>query len=181
MSQRGLEARLPVDVREWLEAELVRGGFAGYSRLTEELNAKLEQAGVEAASRSAVHRFGQSIEERISALKRTTEIARTLATEVGDDEGAMNDALVRLMQDKLFNLVLDLEVDPEKDDVSITKLARAVADLGRASVQQKKYQAETRAKVEAKLAVLETEAKGGKGGLDPETLQRVRQEIYGLL
>jgi hypothetical protein len=179
MGARGLEMRLPPEVREWLEAELIRGGFSGYSGITTELNAKLEAAGAETASRSAVHRFGQNIEDRISALKRTTEIARTLATEVGDDEGAMNDALVRLVQDKLFNVVVDMEIDPES--VSITQLGRVVADLGRASVQQKKYQLETRAKVEAKLAALEAESKGSAGRLDAETLRRVREEIYGVI
>lgn len=179
MSQRGLEARLPIEIREWLEAELLRRGFADYAELTCQLNEKLEAAGAGAASRSAVHRFGQNVEERISALKRSTEIARTLATEVGDDEGAMNDALVRLVQDKLFNAVIDLEVDPEELDV--VKLGRVIADLGRASVQQKRHQAEMREKVAQKFAALEAEAKGPKSGLDPETLRRVREEIYGVV
>ena len=179
MSPRGLANRLPPEIRGWLEAELTRRGFADYSEVVEELNARLKGSGAEKASRSAVHRFGQSIEERIAAIKRTTEIARTVAAEAGDDEGTLNDALVRIVQDRLFNLVLDLEIDPEQ--VSIIKLGHLVADLGRASVQQKRHQAEVRQKVKDSLAALAGESKDAGGTLDPKTLRRVAETLYGIV
>jgi hypothetical protein len=42
----------------------------------------------------------------------------------------------------------------------------------------KKYQLEIRDKIEAKFKALDSE--GGKGKLDPETLRRVREEVYGI-
>jgi hypothetical protein len=178
MAQRSTIERLPREIREWLEGELLRRGFADYAEVTELLNQRLTELGA-STSKSAVHRFGRNVEERIAQLKRSTEIARTLASEVGDDEGAMNDALVRLTQDKLFHLLVDMEIDPA--DVDITKLGRVIADLGRASVAQKKHQMQTRAAIEAKLAALDAESKGEGGGLDQETLRRVREEIYGVV
>ncbi len=61
---------------------------------------------------------------------------------VAIDDGAVNDALVRLTQEKLFTVLVDLEVDPA--DVDIAKLAKAVAELGKASVAQKRWMAEAR-------------------------------------
>ena len=179
MSARGLETRLPPEVRQWLEGELIRRGFSDYTQVTDELNRRLSDAGADAASRSAVHRFGSKVEERIQGLKRATEIARAVASEAGDDEGALSDALIRLMQDKLFNAAMELELDPE--EMKATTLARAIADLARASVQQKKHQIAVRAQVTAALDKLEESQKAANRPLDPETLRRIREELYGVI
>lgn len=47
MGCRGLETRLPEGVRQWLEGELIRRGFADYSEATEELARRLAEVGVE--------------------------------------------------------------------------------------------------------------------------------------
>jgi hypothetical protein len=70
-----------------------------------------------------------------------------------------------------------MDIDAETQDFS--KLTRSIAELNRAAVQQKKFAEEVRAKVEAKFKSLEEGATAK--GLDAETLNRVRQEIYGLL
>lgn len=179
MSARGLETRLPPEVRQWLEGELIRRGFSDYTQVTDELNRRLSEAGADAASRSAVHRFGSKVEERIQGLKRATEIARAVASEAGDDEGALSDALIRLMQDKLFNAAMELELDPE--EMKATTLARAIADLARASVQQKRHQIAVRAQVKAALDKLEESQKAKNHPLDAETLRRIREELYGVI
>lgn len=179
MSVRGLETRLPPEVRERLERRLIELGFSGYTALCDELNEWLIEAGAPPTSRSALQRFGARFEERAAALKRSTEIARAIAAEAGDDEGALNDAVIRLTQQKLFEVVMDLQVDPE--DFDLSSLAKSIRDLSRASVEQKKHQLQVRAKVEAKLEALEAASKSKKPGLDPETLRRVREEIYGVL
>ena len=45
MGVRGLESRLPAEVRAWLEAELIRRGFGDYSEITDELNLRLCKSG----------------------------------------------------------------------------------------------------------------------------------------
>lgn len=177
MPARSIIDQLPPELREWLEAELVRRGFADYIELTEELNRRIAGAGLEVTvAKSSVHRYGAQVGERIAALKRSTEVARTLAREVGDDEGAMNDALMRLVQDRLFNVVLDLELDPAK--INFLKLGHLVADLGRASVTQKKHQVELRARAKAAAAVVAETAR--KGGLSDDAIELIRREILGI-
>ena len=177
MGARGLETRLPEGVRQWLEGELIRRGFSDYSAVTDELARRLDEVGVVPASRSAVHRFGARLEQRIAALKRSTEMAQALAAEVGDDAGALNDALIRVAQDKLFDCLLETELDPESN--AISRLTGAIADLARASVQQKKHQRQVQAAAIAELRRIEDEARRGEGPTREDILRRLRG-IYGL-
>ena len=124
MPPRPIIEQLPTEIREWLDAELLRRGFSGYLEITADLNEKLAGVGLEmTVGKTAVNNYGKNFEERIQALKRSTEVARTLAHEIGDDEGVLSDALMRLVQDKLFNVLLDIEVDPSK--INVLKLGRS--------------------------------------------------------
>jgi hypothetical protein len=66
----------------------------------------------------------------------------------------------------------------------VAGLSKAVAELAKASIAQKKYAAAVSDKIEAKLKALEAQAQSqagkGKKGLDAATLARVRQEFYGI-
>ncbi len=174
MAPRSKVETLPAELREWLDAELVRGGFANYV----ELAAGLKARGVE-VSKSSVHRYGSKLEERLAALRTATNQAKAIVEGAPDEEGAINEALMRLVQEKLFNVLMDLEIDPET--VKIEKVTRAIADLGRATITQKRWQLEVKAKIKEKLDRMEGEAGKTKGRFDLETLRRVREEIYGLV
>jgi len=172
--QRSKISQLPTEVREWLDAALIEGNFSGYAELVEELRVR----GCE-ISKSSLHRYGQEFESRLAALKLATEQARAIAREAGDDEGALNDALIRVAQQKIFELLIRLNT--EGDESSLVDLSVAVSKLSKASVDQKKWQAEVRRKVEEKFRGLEKEAAGPKSGLDMETLRRIREEVYGVV
>lgn len=178
MGARSKVTKLPEDIKQWLDQVLVANSFGGYEALAAELKAR----GYE-VSKSSLHRYGQSFEERLGALKAATEQAKAIVSEVGDEEGATNDALLRLVQEKLF--VALTNPDPEKQlDVSwMPEIAKAIGNITRASVQNKEFARKVRREDAAKLAKLEAEAKAaagtGKKGLDPETLRVVREQIYG--
>lgn len=180
MPPRGLENRLPTEVRERLERRLIELGFSNYDALIEELNGWIEESGAESVSRSALYRFGSKFEERVSMLKRSTEMAKTLANEIGDDSALLGDAVIRMAQSQLFDLLMQFQLDP--DEESMGRITHAIASLSKASVQQKKHLLDTREQDRKKLAELERQSAGGKekSGLDPETLRRIREEIYGL-
>lgn len=164
-------AKLPEEIRAELDGRLIRGGFAGY----EALAAWLTEQGFE-ISKSALHRYGSQFEERVSALKAATDQARAIVAESPDDEGAMGEALMRLVQEKLFSVLLEVNVDPEK--VNINSLARSIAELGRASVTQKKYASEVKARADAAASVVDRVAK--RGGLSPESVAEIRTAILGI-
>lgn len=178
---RSTIAKLPADIREQLEGRLIAGGFSDYRGLTDWLNEVLVSAGEDPVSKSAVHRFGRTIEERIDGIRRSTEIARTLAREAGDDEGRLNDALQRLVTDRIFNVMLELDIDPnDPDDIKrLATVGHLTADLGRAQVQQKKWQDAMAAKLKAVAESVVKQAT--QSGLSEEVADSIRREILGVV
>lgn len=168
MPPRSKVATLPAEVKAWLDHALAENNFSDY----EALSAELTERGF-AISKSALHRYGQNFEERLSALKVASEQARAVVSAAPDEEGAVNEALMRLVQEHLFRLLMS-----EEGKIDLPKVAKAVAELGKASIAQKKWQAEVRAKAEAAASEVEKIAK--KGGLDAETVAEIRREILGV-
>ena len=171
MGKKSTVETLPKEVKEWLDRALVESNFSDYKLLAGEMKAR----GYE-ISKSAIHRYGQDFEERLKTLKMVTEQARAVVQAAPDEDGAVNDALVRLTQEKLFGVLMEIEVDPET--VDLAKLAKAVAELGKASVMQKRWFSEVRAKAEAAAANVEKIAK--KGGLSSASVEQLRREILGI-
>lgn len=156
MPPRNKVETLPKAVKEWLDAALLENGFAKYELLAAELATKGHAIG-----KSSLHRYGSKFEERMAQLKVSVDQAKALVAASPDDEGAMSEALIRLTQDKLFQILVELEVDPAK--VNLSGLTRSIAELARSSVGQKKWQIEMRAKTAERMKVVEAEAKAMKG------------------
>jgi hypothetical protein len=172
MPQRSAVSQLPDAIRAELEQRLIAGGFADYDGLA----AWLEKQGYE-ISRSSVHRYGQTFERRLASLKTATDQAKAISQASEDDEGAMNEALIRLVQTKTFEILVELENAEAGADLA--KIGRMVAELARASISQKKWAEQARARMAAKFA--ELEADSGKVGLDAATLAHVKEAIYGIV
>lgn len=168
MPPRSKVSGLPAEVKDWLDQSLVENNFSGYESLSAELAARGYSIG-----KSALHSYGQNFEERLSALKVASEQARAVVAAAPDEEGAVNEALMRLVQEHLFKLLMS-----NGNQIDLPKVAKAVAELGRASVVQKKWQAEVRSKAEAAASQVEKIAK--KGGLDAATVAEIRREILGV-
>ncbi len=168
MPPRSKVSGLPAEVKDWLDQSLVENNFSGYESLSAELAARGYSIG-----KSALHSYGQNFEERLSALKVASEQARAVVAAAPDEEGAVNEALMRLVQEHLFKLLMS-----DGNQIDLPKVAKAVAELGRASVVQKKWQAEVRSKAEAAASQVEKIAK--KGGLDAATVAEIRREILGV-
>lgn len=168
MPRRSAVSGLPPDVRQWLEEALIQGNFSGYEALSE----ALKEMGY-SISKSSLHRFGQDFEERLGSLKWATEQAKAIVADSPDDEGAMMEALLRLLQDKMFRAVLELK---DTGDLTLDKIGRVVADLARASVSQKKWATEYKAKLEAKaLASLEKATR--QRGLSEEEIAHLKADF----
>ncbi|MBF0261083.1 MAG: DUF3486 family protein [Magnetococcales bacterium] len=170
MTQRSLVESLPADIRSWIDQALVEGNFSGYQALEELLRAK----GYE-ISKSAIHRYGQAFERRLGALKLATEQARAITEAAPDDEDAVSQALVRLYQERTFDLLLKMEIDPK---ISFASLGQAIAQISGTSTTLKRYQSEVRAKTKAVARDAEHIAR--QGGLSAEAAASIRQAILGI-
>lgn len=182
MPRRSKVFTLPPAVKAWLDAALIEGNFTGYDLLVEELKTR----GV-TISKSSLQRYGAPMERMMHKVKLSGEQAQALMAGAGDDKGAVNDAIIRMIQQKTVELLLmeDAEAEDGNPTPSIAtdpKFVRAIATLVRASVQQKEWSDKLRKEDAAKLAKIEAEAKasgGKKRGLDLETVQRIRRDVYG--
>lgn len=167
---------LPEDVRRWLERALSEQGFAGY----EALEAMMRDKGY-AISKSAIHRYGQKIERRMAAIKASTDAAQLIVEAAGDDQDARSEAVIALVQTEMFDSIIaiqeagDEELSPSDRLGMMSKAAKNIATLARASIAQKQY----KATVIKRLEAMEADARTGKRTLDAETLRIVREEIYG--
>ncbi|EBV3452531.1 TPA: DUF3486 family protein [Citrobacter freundii] len=178
MARRSTIDKLPEDVRRWLERALNESGFSGYT----ELETLLRDRGY-VISKSAIHRYGQKIERRYGAIRAATEAARMLTEGAADDQDARSEAVIALIQTELFESIVLLQEDEEKIDPKervalLSKVAKNVATLSRASVNLKKFQTEVRAR--AQQAASNAEKIARKGGLSHEAAQAIRREILGV-
>lgn len=171
MAARSKVDQLPDGVRQDLEQRLIKSGFSNY----EQWAAWLQEQGYE-ISKSSLHRWGSTFEDRCSALRVATQQAKAIVAATPDDEGDMTEALMRLMQERLFTALVDLEVDPKK--VNLGSIAKALAPIARASIAQKKYAGDVRERLQAAVAALDAQAKSV--GLSAETTEMLRKQILGI-
>lgn len=168
--------QLPEPVRAELEQRLIANAFSGYGGLVD----WLAENGFE-ISRSSLHRWGERFEERVRAVKIATEQSRALVEASPDGAGAMNEALMRLAQEKMFTLLVDLQVDP--DDIDVAKLFKVIAEMSKSVVNQKRYAAEEAERAREQLRAEQHEALKSmqrKSGMSAETAEQIRRDILGI-
>lgn len=179
MARRSRIEMMPEPTRRWLERALMEANFSDYDQLE-----KLCKDNGIVLSRSAIGRYGQKIQRRFSAIKASTEAARMLTEGAADDQDARSEAVIALVQTELFESIVNLQEagDEELSDADritlLSKAAKNIATLARASVTLKRFQSEVRAKVQV---VAETAAAvARKGGLTVDAVESIRREILGI-
>lgn len=177
MTKRSKIVALAPSVKAWLDRALVEGNFSGY----EVLEAELKTRGY-AIGKSSIHRYGTNLERRLSAIKASTQAAAAIAAAAPDDAALQSAAVISLIQTEVFDTLVNVaeaqDMDPLERMNVLSKVAKNIATLTRASVGQKKHELDVRDKLAAHLGKIETEAK--KGGLSAaEVIARIRG-AYGL-
>ena len=187
MGRKSSIARLPEEVKSYISAMLATG-----AQTLDELINDLQQRFPAAAaantlpSRSAVGRYGQKLERRLAAIRASTEAAKIISAQAGDDKDARSEALTALVQTELFEAILNLQ-DADEEDIDpgdrigmLSNAAKNIATLTRSSVNLKKFQGEvedaTRKKLlaeqAAKLSAMEV-----KGGVTEDTKKAIREAL----
>lgn len=164
---------LPETVKSDLDRKLVAGGFSDYVALSD----WLKDQGYE-ISKSSLHRYGSGFEQRLSAIKIATDQAQAIADTIGDDQGVLGDALTRLIQEKTFQLLVEME-SLSAEDVDFTKLGEMVAKLNKTAILQKKWISDMREKAARTADEVVKVAKSG--GLSAERAEEIRKKILGIV
>ena len=187
MGRKSSISRLDPEIKAYITAMLATG-----SQTLDELISDLRERFPAAAhtgalpSRSAVGRYGQKLERRLSAIRASTEAAKMIQASAGDDKDARSEALTALVQTELFEAILDLQeasdedVSPEDRVELMSKAAKNIATLTRSSVNLKKFQAEVEESTRKKLIEeqrAKLEAMPNKGGVTADTKAAIREAL----
>lgn len=170
MPRRSKIDGLPPEIKAELDRRLVEESFSGYHAFEDWLQVQGFEIG-----KSSIHRYAQEFESKLGNLARATEQARAIVEAAPDQEGAINEAILRLVQENLFNVLVNSGGDG-LEPKDLATVARSIADVTRASITQKKFMEEVRAKLDAKFKNIEAKATT----LDPDTIKRIKEEVYGI-
>lgn len=181
MPKRSKVYELPSELRDELNERLVSSGFQGYEQMAQWLSERGFKV-----SRSSVQRYGQDLQqefdEAMGDVRKTTELARAMAADNEDEDGALIDATARIVQDQLLRISIAMrkaEHEPEKAARHLASVTRALADVGRMSLGQKKWAREILRERRRELEYrVEAAAEGGKT-LTVEDFKRTVREVYG--
>lgn len=185
MARKSSITRLPAEIKSYIEAMLATG-----AQTLDELIADLQQrfpaeaSAGQLPSRSAVHRYGAKLDRRLAAIKASTEAAKLITESAGDDQDARSEAVIALVQTEMFDSIIAIqEADDEELSAEdrlglMSKAAKNIATLTRASLAQKEY----KTKVQAKAAEVADKAArlASKGGMSPDAAAEIRKMILGI-
>lgn len=178
MAKRSKVTQYPPELRKWLDAELIRRGFGDYVQLAKDLKAR----GAE-ASKSGLQRYGSALENKLQAMRDSTEAAILMHKASPDDAGLLGAMTISMAQTGLFNVTLALkeldalepDADPAKRVALLARVAKAAAELSRAGVSQKKHEIDLRGRGAAVIG----EMAKAQGMTDKEA-RRWREKFLGI-
>jgi ABC-type transporter Mla subunit MlaD len=120
-------------------------------------------------------------ERRLDEIRLVTKQARAVVGAFGDGDKELNEALLRLVQQRLFEILRAAGRNDMKR-LNLGALARAVAEMSRASVLQERWLLEMRVKLRQRVASAEAQVGelSREAGLSPETEARIRNALLDI-
>lgn len=187
---RSSVSRQPAEIRAYIEGLLVDTRMTLDEKVIDLRQRFPDEAEAgELPSRSAMHRYGMKLERRLAAIRASTEAAKIIRAQAGDEMDARSEALTAMIQSELFESIITLqeagdeEMDPAERVGLLATAAKNIATLTRSSVALKKFQSEAEERARKKL-IEEQRAKldelGKSGEVDQDTLTKVIKAAYGL-
>lgn len=169
---------MPPELKQWLDAELVRRGFSNYVQLAKDLKARGGDSG-----KSAIHRYGAHLEAKLQAIKDSTDAAVLINKAAPDDAGMLGAATIAFVQTAFFNVMVALkelenagaDANPAERVKLLARVAKAVTEMSRAGVSQKKHELGLRAQIAQAQKTITTAAK--KSGASADLIKLVEQQL----
>jgi hypothetical protein len=177
VGQRSKISRLPPEIRDALEKAIIDRDFSEY----EQLEIWLTEQGFP-VGKSSIHRHGTQLERKIASIKASTAAARAIVEAAPDEQDNMSAAVMRMVQDQLFGIMVALKdaegAEPAEAAKMLARIAESLAALSRASIAQKKFATEVKQRAEAAASAAEKIA--SKGGLSADAVAAIRSSILGI-
>ncbi len=167
---------LPEQLRGWLQEALKARGFAGYEGLAEDLNFKLEEAGVELRiGKSALHAYGQEFKDYARWQSDAQDEMRAFLTDATtSDEVDVTSALFQQLTTIAFRMQMAMASEGGlPDPKGLKDLTTALNNLTRSTELRDKIAAEQRKADGAKL-----DAAVASGDIEATAARKAR-EIMG--
>lgn len=182
MGRKSNISRLDPDVRKHLE-KLLREDRLTLDEMVSDVRAKFPDQ--DAPSRSSLHRYRSGFDEMVGRMREIETAAGALIDELGDGVG---DKAGALLAQAVTTLATNAALNAHDDDKVSIKEVGELARAARAAMQARTMSIKERETIEAAARaklLREQEAKldtmGKNGALAPDTLKRIRAEIYGIV
>lgn len=178
MPPRSKVEQLPEALRADLDRRLAKSGFGGYVALSQWLAEQGYSIG-----KSALGEYGAQMQKKLERIKASTLAARMVADAAPDDADLRSAASISLIQTEVFDLLVAVQEADETTDAAerlkvLAKVGKTMAELSRASVNQKKHELAIRDKVAAAADAAAKIAR--KGGLTAGAVDDIRRQILGI-
>lgn len=178
MGRKGFASRLPQDLREELDRQIVEGKLS-----VDELWAWLRGRGVD-VGRSSVHRHMQNVEEVAAEVRQAREAASAIVGQLGPEaaEGKVGQLLIEVVQNIAWKIARDTLLNPEGPSLDMEQLmflTSAVQKLGAAQ----KTDTDRRLKIEQevlKKAAAKVETVGKQRGMTADTVEAIKHAVLGV-
>lgn len=177
---------LPPDILEQLQA-LLRDPRVTQLDATQRINAILMEQGEPPVSKSAVNRYAIKMDKIGAKLQQSRQIADMWIGKLGSQPaGEVGKLLNEVVRNIAFDTAMHMAEEEEPVDPKLIKeLAFAIEKLETAAGKNEQREAAVRKRAiqeaAASIDSLSADAKNGKRKLDAETIQAIREQVYGLV
>ncbi|AHD01182.1 phage protein Gp27 family protein [Leisingera methylohalidivorans] len=182
---------MPGEVRDWLNETLRDSGWSGYEKIADDLNAKLQEEGIELQiGKSAVHEYGQEYREFVKYQEQASQWAESWMTEAGLEEEAQRHNVLFQMLTTLAFKFMQQEMAKENGEIDPRELhfiGKMMKDVMASSGIREKLMDDERGRI-ARMAREEAQAEMAgrldeavsEAGLSPERAENIRNRVLGL-
>jgi len=175
-------ARLPVDLHDELDRRLTGSAFHSSRELSKWL-----AANGYTISHTSIHKYGQKFERRLEAIRIASEQARIVCAQYKDDDVSLQDALMRLVQSQMFDLLVAAKETAKRTPkgrvadvipINLTAVGRTVAGLLKVDVERRRWAERTKEKIAEVEETLEAAKKSD--GLSENVVATIRGVLMAI-
>lgn len=170
------------DLRRWLREELAARGFAEIEAVTEALNFRLDQAGLEVrVGKSAVGEFSKALKDQRDAFS----LAETLLSDMDvEAESDLHKVLMQMIATSAVHMIKSVrDEDGHLEPKDLMALGRMLKDLMQSAGLREKLRSDERERVAKETrveAAKGAEVKAKSLGLSADTIEAIKAGILGV-